>query len=92
MTLEQLLGQAAPEVVRLFTDGGPLHDLVAKVRTERDAAFDGSVLYAFAMLRSEDLRFYEFLRDQLKAAGVPITALERLIEKGDSKTRNRRMF
>jgi hypothetical protein len=85
MTLAQLLDQAAPEVARLFAESGPLHDLVAKVRDDPDAAFDGSVTRALATLRSEDLRSYEFFRDELKAAHVSITALERLIEKANEE-------
>jgi hypothetical protein len=85
MTLDECLRRAAPEVTRLFVEGGPLREVVARARDDTEAAFDGSVLHALAMLRSEDLRFYEFLRDQLQAARVPITALEGLIEKANGE-------
>jgi hypothetical protein len=84
-SLAELLAQAAPEVTRLFVEGGPLHEVVARVRDDTEAAFEESVLRGLAILRSEDVRFYEFLRDQLQAARVPITALEGLIEKANGE-------
>jgi hypothetical protein len=87
MTLADLLRQAAPEVMRLFAQGAPLHDLVARVRDDPEAAFEGSVLRGLAILRSEDVRCYELLRDELKAAHVPVTALEGQIEKAKAEQR-----
>jgi len=87
MTLAEYLSQAAPEVTRLFAADGPLYHLVAKVNDDLEAAFDESVLHAPGILCSEDLRCYELLLDELKAARVPISALKSQIERLNEERR-----
>src|SRR5262249_38225446 len=87
MTLAEYLSQAAPEVTRVFAADGPLYHLVAKVNDDLEAAFDESVLHAPGILCSEDLRCYELLLDELKAARVPISALKSQIERLNEERR-----
>jgi len=59
---------------------GPLDDLIERSLQDAGAAFEPSTVAALAKLRAGNRAEYEVLRAALKAAGVRVAELDKVVE------------
>jgi hypothetical protein len=64
----------------------PLDDLIDRAADDVGAAFEASSIAALAKLRSTSAAEYEVRREQLKAIGVRVSALDKLVGKQQAQT------
>src|SRR5262249_54925765 len=67
---------------------GPLDDLIERTAADKGAPFELSSVAALAKLRATNPADYETLRAELKAAGVRVSELDKLVQKKQAQDRD----
>jgi len=67
---------------------GPLDDLIERTAADKGAPFELSSVTALAKLRATNPADYETLRAELKAAGVRVSELDKLVQKKQAQDRD----